>query len=1331
MKLLTRQILGATVAVALTGAGVLLTVVIWAAVTPQGTRWLLEAAIPLSGVSLSVKKIDGKIIDRLLLTGVRLNMAQQKVEIDTLELRWKPLLLLSGTIAVQELNLGGVRIQDDAPPNNKPPILSWPKASGNAQLFDGSIGRLQVSNLSYRTLQKQPELVTYIGASVTWQDSLLTITDLNGITPSGRINGGVAAGFNKPSLTADLAIALAHPIAAMNHFTLKVRPVNSGPEPFVGTVMFTGSAGSEKLLELGGDIGMAANAVNLRRLNLTRPGRQGLITADGSLAFTALESVLSLQVKVAGLDLAPELNVPTDLSGTLKFAGTLDRYKGNITLANSAKGWQAATVSAAYQGTFAGLKLAPLTATVLDGSLAGNLDIDWRNGFALQGAISGSGLNPARLDPDWKGVANFSATGKMVTAENAPVSGSVSALLLDSILHGQALTGQLQADFAGNDIAVARLALRGKGFDLHASGELKRRLLMTARITDFSRLVPGSTGTLLADGWLRRRNGNFSGALAGAGNKLAYAGTEIAAATMNIRLDEGKDYPLHAAASLQDVVYGGYTVDAMTVAADGTLQQHAVKGTLRSDGAEARLALSAGYNDGTWRGQISRLAGSDDNGAWNLTAPAAFSVSAAKFFLSPLIITAGAAERLEVAANLTLKPLRGQLQAEWADVNLARANSYLHDLQISGSSYGNLRLGFLSEKRLTLTGRAGGNGSVTGEDGNITIEKSLLTFDGNEQGLRIAIELSESSGGRGKGTFSSPAPFRLVIPEAGKLTAELNGFDLALFKPWLPGNTRAEGRLNARAKGSLIPGQRFKLDGNAELSGAALQQINSDGELNVIFTTAAVSWGWSEEMLSGKLSLATTEYGKARGDFQLPVPARFPVAVNPQGALRGSLSMELREKGIIAARFPELIQKSSGDLEADLTVNGTWGVPQIGGKLRLAKGGAYLPTTGIQLKEIGLSAHLEQNLILIDSFRALSGPGYIEGTAVITLAGLQVIDYHGTIRGKNFQSVHLPELRILSSPELTFEGTPQKIILRGDLLLPELHFVGTPSRTAIAPSTDAIVAGRVLPLAKRSPLALDIQVRLLLGEQVFVSVAGIEAQLGGGMDLSLSSFDRITSRGEIKVIKGRYRTYGVNLDIVRGRLFFAGGPIDQPALDFLALRSIGDVRAGVTVAGTIQKPITRLYSEPAMPDVDVLAYVVLGHPLGSNGEQASLVNQAAGALLTSGQASVLQDQIKSHLGLSTLEIQGDVGKTNGSMGYKPLQVTAPGAIPATQQPGITDTVLTVGKYLNPKLYISYGRSLFTGSNLFLLRYDIFKQWQIETQTGDESGVDLFYKLEFK
>src|SRR6185369_17621673 len=120
------------------------------------------------------------------------------------------------------------------------------------------------------------------------------------------------------------------------------------------------------------------------------------------------------------------------------------------------------------------------------------------------------------------------------------------------------------------------------------------------------------------------------------------------------------------------------------------------------------------------------------------------------------------------------------------------------------------------------------------------------------------------------------------------------------------------------------------------------------------------------------------------------------------------------------------------------------------------------------------------------------------------------------------------------------------------------------------------------------PLALDVQVRMALGDKVQVKVSGIDAQLGGALDLTLLSLDRITSKGEIRVVKGRYRTYGVNLQIERGRLFYAGGTIEQPTLDILALRTIGDVKAGVTVSGSIKAPVTKLYSEPAMPDVDIL-----------------------------------------------------------------------------------------------------------------------------------------------
>jgi translocation and assembly module TamB len=589
-----------------------------------------------------------------------------------------------------------------------------------------------------------------------------------------------------------------------------------------------------------------------------------------------------------------------------------------------------------------------------------------------------------------------------------------------------------------------------------------------------------------------------------------------------------------------------------------------------------------------------------------------------------------------------------------------------------------------------------------------------------------------AGGGMVSARLSSSQPLRPSLPEAGAMALEWQGIELSLLRPWLPGKADLAGRLAGRVTGLLLPAQRFVLDGDAILSEGNITWRGASGETAVILRSAHVAWGWQGETLSGTATLVFAEYGQANGTFRLPISARFPVAADPRGPLQAALVGQVREKGALAVLFPGSVQESRGDCEVNLTLGGSWDDPQMTGGLRLTKAGAYLPTAGIHLTDVELAAHFEKDAVHIDSFRALSGRGHLEGTAVIRLKRWQVIGYRGAITGERFRAVYFPELDLEISPRMTFEGTPKKLTVRGELRLPEVHVTGAPVRGGVAPSPDVIIEGRTPPAPKKFPLDLDMRVRLVLGEKVLVKLAGIDAQLGGAVELTaVRSLDHITSTGEIKVVRGRYATYGVNLEIVRGRLFYAGGPIDRPALDILALRKVGTVRAGVTVGGTLRSPVINLYSEPAMPDVDILAYIVLGRPLGGAGEQVDLLTTAAGALLSAGQSVVLQDKIKNRLGLGTLEIHAGGQNDSGQKAYEVRPFPTTGASQTTPANDISQTMLTVGKYLTPKLYVSYGRSLFSGSNRFLLRYDLHKNWQVETQTGTESGIDLYYKIEFK
>jgi translocation and assembly module TamB len=45
--------------------------------------------------------------------------------------------------------------------------------------------------------------------------------------------------------------------------------------------------------------------------------------------------------------------------------------------------------------------------------------------------------------------------------------------------------------------------------------------------------------------------------------------------------------------------------------------------------------------------------------------------------------------------------------------------------------------------------------------------------------------------------------------------------------------------------------------------------------------------------------------------------------------------------------------------------------------------------------------------------------------------------------------------------------------------------------------------------------------------------------------------------------------------------------------------------------------------------------------------------------------------------------------------------------------------------------MSIGQSLFTEASELRVRYSLSESWEVESKTGTESGVDLFYKIEFR
>lgn len=1299
----------------------------WITCTEAGGKKLVEIVARLTEANIRAETIEGHLADTLRLTNTVIEWPQGSLQIRQLQLSMRPLEALAGHLGISRLSAEHVLVSDNSP--QRQPELVWPRAKGWISFFSSSIGCLAIRDLTYLRPDEQPVRIASLGASAFWKNSRLSVSDLRLTTSSGILEGSVLAGFHRPLLKTKFTATLAHPAAGVDSIRLDGN-FGPGKKPgeMNGNLQIHGMRNTRPVLRMSSDIRMTPAGLSFTKILLRRENRPGSAAGEGFLTFKGPTPYATLKAQAENVDLSDELKIPAKLNGSLLFDGTGRQYQGRIVLSNTADARHAFRLAGDYSGDSESVALSAIRGTALGGSLNGRLEIRWTEGLRMSGAISGRNLDPARWDPDWTGIVHFDLEGGVSVPDGEPASGAFCLTLKESRLHGRQLTGDLRASFAGNDIHIQRLALRGKGFQLSARGSVADQLDFSAEVSDLARLIPHTSGSLTASGWARRRHDRFSGAVSARGDGLSADGWSIASANFNASMEDREQSPFSLAADFSRLRFQNLTADTLTLRGGGTVLSHTLAASMRHGPHETHLGLAGAWRRKGWQGSILRLEGTDGVGPWRMSAPSALTVSRESLVLGPIEITGRGPEAIRLSAVLSGNPLTGPVDLSWNHLDLARINSWTDRGLLTGSCSGTVRAKPLPLNRIDLAGEATLTGTLQAQGQAVEIRQGKMALNADKRGIRLDMKIEPSEGGLLQGDFFSSRPAERSLPETGEWNLRWRELDLKRFSAALPRRTRLEGKISGEMNGKLLPDRRFTLSGRAGLERSKIHRREQKGDVSIDLRRASFQWLWQKDALECDINVTMTNLGALQGKIHLPLPARFPVVLNEQGPLQGSLAGQVQEKGALGVLFPGLVQESRGNLNLDMKIRGTPADPFFEGRIRLSEAGGYLPSAGIMLQDVRIDARLAKDGVIIDSFRAVSGPGYLDGSARLRLKGFQIADFEGRLEGERFQAIHVPELHVQTSPRLTFTGTPEKIFIRGEVLLPLFQVNGPQSKGPIESSSDVVREGKARPSSRKPPVGLDVQVKMVLGEQAQFNASGIDAKLGGQMEIGFTDPERISGRGEIRVVKGRFRTYGVNLEIVRGHLFYAGGPVNQPALDILALRKIGDVKAGVAVTGMLPKPVVKLYSEPYMQDMDILAYIVLGHPLGADTKQAGLLATAAGAVLTSQQAEDLLEQIQGYLGLSSLQISSDVLEKNNRMGYKRLKVTPEGTGGSSQS--ASETILVVGKYLTPDLYISYGRSLFSGGNLFFLRYDISKNWQVESQMGQESGIDLYYKLQF-
>ncbi|HXI67082.1 MAG TPA: translocation/assembly module TamB domain-containing protein, partial [Steroidobacteraceae bacterium] len=406
--------------------------------------------------------------------------------------------------------------------------------------------------------------------------------------------------------------------------------------------------------------------------------------------------------------------------------------------------------------------------------------------------------------------------------------------------------------------------------------------------------------------------------------------------------------------------------------------------------------------------------------------------------------------------------------------------------------------------------------------------------------------------------------------------------------------------------------------------------------------------------------------------------------------LTGELHAQTGEASLVTLYVPD-IDRAVGQLSADVQLSGTAGTPKLSGLLKVSDGELDVYQINLSLRQLAMQARLSESGV---DFQGGARAGKGEVSANGHLEWRHLLPYgQFHLEGTNLRVADLPEAQIDASPALDFAVNGHKIEVTGKVTLPYAKIQPKDITGAVRTSPDEVIVGSEPDDPTRKFEVLST-VTLVLGDRVNIDAMGLSARLIGSVTIR-SGYDPVThGSGELSVAEGKYAAYARQLDIQRGRLIFTGGPITNPGIDVVAQKVFPDVTAGVNVRGTLAQPRISFFSDPPLPQQQVASLILAGGSLES-------AQNASNAALGQG-AALLAAQLGSHVGIPDVSLETD--------------------------PIVNETSLVLGRYLSPRLYVSYGVSLTEQLNTLKMRYTLGDHWTLRTEVGQAYGADLVYSI---
>ncbi|WP_303760269.1 translocation/assembly module TamB domain-containing protein [Alcanivorax jadensis] len=526
------------------------------------------------------------------------------------------------------------------------------------------------------------------------------------------------------------------------------------------------------------------------------------------------------------------------------------------------------------------------------------------------------------------------------------------------------------------------------------------------------------------------------------------------------------------------------------------------------------------------------------------------------------------------------------------------------------------------------------------------------------------------------------------------VNASLSALPLALAGALLGPDFAVQGSVDGEAtlQGSLDnPNGHYQL----QTRNARIAMRTADDPQELAIEQLSVQGTLQQRRLASELTLVS-DLASAQATVEHGLDAESPLA--------GQVALQISSLAPLTL-FTTDLREISGQVRGDFALDGTLRQPLMNGSIRLENGRALIPALGVAVTDLEMDVQGSPRGQLDVNGSATLG----EGTMTLT-GTLDPREWPASVNlslnGQRLLVADRPDARVLLNPTLVLKGNLDELKLGGKLTVPEAEIRPTElPEGAVTVSKDQILVHQEGEKSSGLPLGIDVTVNL--GDKVHFQGFGLDAMLGGTLQVEQQPQQPPQLNGELVIREGRYRAYGQNLAISDGQLIFQGPP-DNPGLDIRAIRKVPseNVVVGVQLSGTLQEPEASLFSEPGMEQSQAMSYLLTGRPLerGSKGDN----NQIAQALALYGleKGSGVTEKLGDTLGVDEISVGSD-WETD-------------------------DAALMLGKQLSDRLYLTYAVGLFDAVSTVMLRYTLTRQLHLEARSSTRANsLDLIWEKELQ